>query len=270
MKNLFSFLCLVCITTFSYAQEVSGKVTDVQGLPLPGVNVIEENSENSSATDLEGNFIIKSKVGARLKFSMVGYETATKTASASMNVILMETTKALDEVIVVGYGTRKKGSISGSVSQIKSEDILRTPAQSAIQAFQGKAAGINIVTNDEPGAAPTINVRGIGTILNSRNPLYVIDGIEAGSLNGISPNDIATIDILKTLLLLLYMVKKVSMVSYSLPLKKGKKDKLKFLTMLIMDKKASLKRLKCLILIVLLITTTPLWAHRVTLILINP
>lgn len=197
MKNLFSFLCLVCITTFSNAQEVSGKVTDVKGLPIPGVNVIEENAENSSSTDFDGNFIIKSKVGARLKFSMVGYETVTKTASATMNVILVETVKALDEVIVVGYGTRKKGSISGSVSQIKSEDLLRTPAQSAIQAIQGKAAGINIVTNDEPGAAPTINVRGIGTILNSRNPLYVIDGIEAGSLNGISPNDIATIDILK-------------------------------------------------------------------------
>lgn len=244
MKNLFSFLCLVCITTFSNAQEVSGKVTDVKGLPIPGVNVIEENAENSSSTDFDGNFIIKSKVGARLKFSMVGYETVTKTASASMNVILVETVKALDEVIVVGYGTRKKGSISGSVSQIKSEDIIRTPAQSAIQAIQGKAAGINIVTNDEPGAKPTITVRGIGTILLSRNPLYVIDGIESGSLNGISPNDIATIDVLKDASsTAIYGQKGVNGVIF-ITTKKGKKGQVKISYDAYYGQKSILKKVK--------------------------
>lgn len=103
----------------------------------------------------------------------------------------------LEEVIVVGYGTRKAGAITGSVAQIKSADILRTPAQSAIQAIQGKAAGVNIVTNDEPGGAPSIRIRGLGTLVGGREPLYVIDGIESSSLNGLSPNDIATIDILK-------------------------------------------------------------------------
>ncbi len=103
----------------------------------------------------------------------------------------------MQEVVVIGYGTRKAGAITGSVAQIRAADIVRTPAQSAIQAIQGKAAGVNIVTNDEPGGAPSIRIRGLGTVTGARDPLYVIDGIETSSLNGINPNDIATIDILK-------------------------------------------------------------------------
>jgi len=103
----------------------------------------------------------------------------------------------MTEVVLIGYGTRKAGAITGSVSQIKAADIVRTPAQSAIQAIQGKAAGVNIVTNDEPGGNPSIRIRGLGTVTGARDPLYVIDGIETSSLNGINPNDIASIDILK-------------------------------------------------------------------------
>jgi TonB-linked SusC/RagA family outer membrane protein len=111
--------------------------------------------------------------------------------------------KVLEEVVVIGYGTKRAGAITGSVAQIKSADIVRTPAQSAIQAIQGKAAGINIVTNDEPGGSPSIRIRGLGTVLGARDPLYVIDGIEisrsdgGNPLAGINPTDIATIDILK-------------------------------------------------------------------------
>lgn len=103
----------------------------------------------------------------------------------------------MEEVVVIGYGTRRAGAITGSVSQVKAADIVRTPAQSAIQAIQGKAAGVNIVTNDEPGGQPSIRIRGLGTVTGARDPLYVIDGIESFGLNGLSPNDIATIDILK-------------------------------------------------------------------------
>jgi TonB-dependent starch-binding outer membrane protein SusC len=103
----------------------------------------------------------------------------------------------MTEVVLIGYGSRKAGAITGSVAQIKAADIVRTPAQSAIQAIQGKAAGVNIVTNDEPGGSPSIRIRGLGTVTGARDPLYVIDGIETSSLNGLSPNDIANIDILK-------------------------------------------------------------------------
>lgn len=103
----------------------------------------------------------------------------------------------MQEVVVIGYGTKKAGAITGSVSQVKAADIVRTPAQSAMQAIQGKAAGVNIVTNDEPGKNPVVRIRGLGNFNGGENPLYVIDGIETNGLNGLNPNDIATIDVLK-------------------------------------------------------------------------
>ncbi|MBE99302.1 SusC/RagA family TonB-linked outer membrane protein [Flavobacterium coralii] len=103
----------------------------------------------------------------------------------------------MEEVVLIGYGSKKAGAITGSVAQVKAADIVRTPSQSPIQAIQGRAAGVNIVTNDEPGALPTIRIRGLGTITAGRDPLYVVDGVETTNITGLNPNDIATIDILK-------------------------------------------------------------------------
>ncbi|WP_188621206.1 SusC/RagA family TonB-linked outer membrane protein [Flavobacterium suaedae] len=103
----------------------------------------------------------------------------------------------MEEVVLIGYGTKKAGAITGSVSQIKADDIVRTPAQSPIQAIQGRAAGVNIVTNDEPGATPTIRIRGLGTLVGGRDPLYIVDGVETSNITGLNPNDIKNIDILK-------------------------------------------------------------------------
>ncbi|HMK07034.1 MAG TPA: SusC/RagA family TonB-linked outer membrane protein [Flavobacterium sp.] len=200
MKNLIRFtVFLLFSTSFSQvsAQDATGNVSDDKGLPLPGVNVTQASAAASTVTDLDGNFTIKAAPDAKLTFSMIGYESVTKTASLNMKIIMQESTKTLEEVVVVGYGTKKKGAITGSVVQVKSEDILKTPAQSAIQAIQGKAAGVNIIASDEPGAAPVISIRGLGTILSGRTPLYIIDGVETTGLNGLSANDIETIDILK-------------------------------------------------------------------------
>jgi TonB-linked SusC/RagA family outer membrane protein len=133
----------------------------------------------------------------------------------------------MQEVVLIGYGTKKAGAITGSVSQIKAADIVRTPAQSAIQAIQGKAAGVNITTNDEPGATPTIRIRGLGSILGGRDPLYVIDGIETNGLNGINPGDIATIDILKDASSLAIFGQKGSNGVILITTKKGKKGQIK-------------------------------------------
>lgn len=133
----------------------------------------------------------------------------------------------MEEVVLIGYGTRKAGAITGSVSSIKSGDITRTPAQSAIQAIQGKAAGVNIVTNDEPGALPSIRIRGLGTIIQGSAPLYVIDGIETSSLNGLNPNDIATIDILKDASSLAIYGQKGSNGVILITTKKGKQGEIK-------------------------------------------
>jgi TonB-linked SusC/RagA family outer membrane protein len=133
----------------------------------------------------------------------------------------------MQEVVLIGYGTKKAGAITGSVSQIKAADIVRTPAQSAMQAIQGKAAGVNIITNDEPGANPTVRIRGLGTITGARDPLYVIDGIETNGLNGINPSDIATIDILKDASSLAIYGQKGSNGVILITTKKGKKGEIK-------------------------------------------
>lgn len=136
-------------------------------------------------------------------------------------------TNELEQVVVIGYGTRRAGAITGSVSQVKAADIVRTPAQSAIQAIQGKAAGVNIVTNDEPGASPTIRVRGLGTITGARDPLYVIDGIETSTAAGINPSDIATIDVLKDASSLAIYGQKGSNGVVIITTKKGRKGQMK-------------------------------------------
>lgn len=228
-----SYIRLTVLLLFSsvlshlHAQGIAGKVSDEDSLPMPGVNVTVPNSNVSSVTDFDGNFTIDVAAGTQLKFSMVGYETVTALAASAMQVQLKAANKTLEEVVVIGYGTRKKGAITGSVSQIKSEEILKQPARSAIQGIQGKAAGINIITNDEPGANPTVYIRGIGTLLDGRGALYVIDGVESGGLNGLSSNDIATIDVLKDGASLAIYGQKGSNGVILITTKKGKKGDVK-------------------------------------------
>ena len=229
MRNLFSFLFLLFISSNTYSQTITGLVTDDKNMPLPGVNVVQKASGKSTVTDIDGKFSISSVTGDVLEFSFVGFETiTTKVTSVSMITIVMkEFANNLNEVIVVGYGAKKMGSITGSVSQIKANDIIKTPAQSAIQGIQGKAAGVNIVTNDEPGANPSIRIRGLGTILGGRDPLYIVDGVEAPGLNGLSPNEIATIDVLKDASSLAIYGQKGSNGVIIITTKKGKNGKIK-------------------------------------------
>ncbi len=133
----------------------------------------------------------------------------------------------MQEVVLIGYGSKKAGAITGSVSQIKAEDIVRTPSQSPIQAIQGKAAGVNIVTNDEPGATPTIRIRGLGTLAGGRDPLYVVDGIETTNITGLNPNDISKIDILKDASSLAIYGQKGSNGVVLITTKKGKRGEIK-------------------------------------------
>lgn len=198
MKNFLIWLFVLGLSTSIHAQLITGNVVDANGLGYPGVNVLLlSNPAVATTTDLDGNFSIAAAPGDVLEFSMLGFQTKKQKASANMRVVLEEDTETLQEVVVVGYGTKKAGSITGSVAQVRADDIMRMPAQSAIQAIQGKAAGVNIVTNDEPGANPSIRVRGLGTLMGSRDPLYIIDGVESYSMNNLAPGDIQTMDILK-------------------------------------------------------------------------
>jgi TonB-linked SusC/RagA family outer membrane protein len=195
-------------------------------MPLPGVNVIQKASGKSSSTDIDGKFSIEANINDVLEFTYVGFETISKKAASGMTVVLKEQTNVLNEVVVIGYGTKKMGAITGSVVQIKANDIIKTPSQSPIQAIQGKAAGVNIVTNDEPGSNPSIRIRGLGTLIGGRDPLYVVDGVETG-INGFSPNEIETMDILKDASSLAIYGQKGSNGVVIITTKKGKQGKVK-------------------------------------------
>lgn len=198
MKILISFFVILLSPFLIQAQDIKGSVTDVNGIPIQDVIVLASTSNQTTVTDFNGNFTIAAKIGEELYFSMLGFEKLNLKATNAMIVILKDDkNRQLEEVVVIGYGTKKVGSITGAVAQIKAADIMKTPSQNAIQAIQGKAAGVNIISNDDPGGKPIIQIRGLGTVLAGRDPLYVIDGVEATGLNGISPNDIQSMDILK-------------------------------------------------------------------------
>lgn len=197
MKQFLLVFSLVFIPLFSFSQQIEGKVLDESGIPLAGVNLVCSVSKNYAITDFDGNFTLITTKDDMVTVSYVGFKTQTLKPTPLMNIVLVEEITALNDVVLVGYGTKKAGAITGAVVQLKSDEILKNPAQSAIQAIQGKVAGVNIVSNDEPGASPTITIRGLGTVLGGRDPLYVVNGIEMTNLNGISSNDIETIDILK-------------------------------------------------------------------------
>ncbi len=226
MKKILLLLLLSGFSQLLHAQKIGGQVLDENGLPLPGASVYNTNNQKGVATDLDGKFVIDAMAGNVLSISFIGYETASIAATDGLSIRMKLASTELEQVVVVGFGTKRAGAITGSVAQIKSSEIMKTPAQSAIQAIQGKAAGVNIVTNDEPGANPTVIIRGLGTVLGGRNPLYIIDGLEATSLNGIAPGDIENIDILKDASSLAIYGQKGANGIIVVNTKKGKKNKL--------------------------------------------
>lgn len=226
MKKLILLLLLSGFSQLLYAQKIGGQVLDENGIPLPGASVVNTINQKGVSTDLDGKFVLDAATGDLLSITFIGYETASLAARDGLSIRMKLASTELEQVVVVGFGTKRAGAITGSVAQIKSSEIMKTPAQSAIQAIQGKAAGVNIVTNDEPGANPTVIIRGLGTVLGGRNPLYIIDGLEATSLNGIAPGDIENIDILKDASSLAIYGQKGANGIIVVNTKKGKKNKL--------------------------------------------
>jgi TonB-linked SusC/RagA family outer membrane protein len=200
MRNLiFSLLALILLPAYMSGQVIKGKVLDSQGMAIPGAMVVATESRTSTDTDFDGNFELKGKVGEPLKISMVGFEAVTiNSTSTPMSIVLKESEDtALKEVVVIGYGTRKKIDNTSAVNSIKSEEITKMKVMNASQAIQGKAAGVQVSTSDAPGSTPSIVIRGAGTALGGRNPLYVVDGMPTENINNINTNDITSYEILK-------------------------------------------------------------------------
>ncbi|WP_460613225.1 SusC/RagA family TonB-linked outer membrane protein [Hymenobacter seoulensis] len=186
---------------------VSGRITQGNGDPLPGVTIIVKGTTIGTTTDADGRFSLNAPDNSTLIISYVGFtrrEVPITGATTSLNITMAEDTRALSEVVVVGYGTQERGSVTGAVSSVSAREIASQPVADATQALQGRAAGVTVTSNGgAPGGAAgtSIRVRGI-TSAGNNNPLYVVDGFplpEGGEnqLNAISPNDIETIDILK-------------------------------------------------------------------------
>ncbi|UOQ75378.1 TonB-dependent receptor [Hymenobacter sp. 5516J-16] len=189
---------------------VSGRITQSNGDPLPGVTVIVKGTTIGATTDADGRFSLNAPENSTLVVSYVGFarkEVPITGASSSVNVTLTEDTRALSEVVVVGYGTQERGSVTGAISSVSNQEITRQPVSDVTQAIQGKVSGVTITSNGgAPGGAAgtSVRVRGITSAGNNK-PLYVVDGFplpdgdpnSENQLNAISPNDIETIDILK-------------------------------------------------------------------------
>ena len=186
---------------------VSGRVTQENGDPLPGVTVIVQGTTIGATTNSDGTFALNAPENSTLIFSYVGFvrkEVPISGAASGITVTMTEDLRALSEVVVVGYGTQERGSVTGAVSSVSSKEIASQPVADVTQALQGRAAGVTVTSNGgAPGGAAgtSVRVRGI-TSAGNNNPLYVIDGFplpdgNENQLNAISPNDIETIDILK-------------------------------------------------------------------------
>ncbi len=181
-------------------RSVTGKVTDSSGGSLPGVSVVVKGTSNGTITDNEGKYTLTNiPDGATLQFSFVGMKAQDIAVGGKsvINVTLGEETIGLDEVVAVGYGTMKKSDLTGSVSSVKTEELATIPVRSATEALQGKVAGVIITsTGGSPGTAPSVRIRGIGTV-NGNDPLYVVDGFPQSDIGWLNQNDIASMEILK-------------------------------------------------------------------------
>jgi len=181
-------------------KSLSGTVTNDKGEPLPGVTVNEKGTGNSVTTNEKGNYSINVGEGkVVLVFSSTGYEDKELTISGSSiaNIVLKTAIKALEDVVVVGYGTQKKKDLTGSVASVDVKELKTLPVPNIGEALQGRAAGVQVLSSGIPGSNVTFRIRGVGTINNS-DPLLVIDGIPSDApLNTLSQNDIANIEILK-------------------------------------------------------------------------
>jgi len=181
--------------------KVTGKITDQDGLPIPGANVVLENTNIQVISDFEGGFEIGVPNGSVLNFSCIGMlpQKVTITKEIFLSVILQNNAEMLANVVVIGYGTIEKKDLTGSIGTISGDDLVRVNTSNATEALNGKVSGVLVSkSSNRPGADMTMQIRGINSINSSNEPLYVVDGIASYSgLKFLSPSDIESISVLK-------------------------------------------------------------------------
>ncbi|MBO0361141.1 TonB-dependent receptor [Hymenobacter sp. BT186] len=189
--------------TAAVAVPVTGRVLDEKGQGLPGVTVLEKGTANGATTDTDGRYTLTVASGsATLVFSFVGYATQEVPVSgrSTIDLNLAPDTKALNEVVVVGYLTQERQNVTGAVSSVSAQEVRRAPVASVGESIQGRVPGVTVTNSGQPGQAPSINIRGLGTIASGSGPLYVIDGLWVQNQSGqrdFNPADVESVQVLK-------------------------------------------------------------------------
>ena len=201
MLALLAFMLLVPLGAFAQVITVKGTVVDSQGESVIGASVVEKgNAKNAAVTDLDGNFTLKVARGKTLVISYIGMVSQEIKAAPEVKVTLQEDAAALDDVVVVGYTSKARKDLTGSVGSVSGAKLAAVPVASAAEALQGKIAGVQVTTVDgAPGADINIRIRGGSAISDNQNskPLFIVDGFQADNINDIPPTDIQSIDVLK-------------------------------------------------------------------------
>jgi len=200
---LMSFVFVLTLTSQIFAQQatktVSGTIRDDAGQTLPGVSVSVKGTTTGTVADVSGHYTIKVSADATLVFSFIGYTAVEEKVGnrTNIDVTLKESQKNLDEVVVIGYGTVRRGDLTGAVSSVSGKDIAAVPVTNVAQAMQGKLPGVNITSQDgRPGGNINIRVRGGTSISQSNQALVLIDGVP-GNLNDIPGDQVESVDVLK-------------------------------------------------------------------------
>uniref|UniRef100_UPI003567D809 SusC/RagA family TonB-linked outer membrane protein n=1 Tax=Draconibacterium sp. TaxID=1965318 RepID=UPI003567D809 len=217
MKYLFLILLgLLAFSTATYAEgngtadqvsiaqqdniTVNGKIVDENGEPLPGATIQQKGTTNGTITDIDGNFSLSVPSDAALSISFIGYKSIDVNVEGKTqlgNITLAPDMIGLDQVVVVGYGTQRKVDLTGSVAIVDTEEMKKVSNSNISTMLQGKVSGVQITSDGQPGADPTVRIRGIGSF-GSTAPLYVVDGVPMGTtIRDFSPNDIETLQVLK-------------------------------------------------------------------------
>ena len=196
--SILLFVLLLSVSAFSQKVSISGEVIDNQNEPVIGATVKEHGTTNGVVTDIDGKFSIQVGKNAVFDISYVGYKTKSVRATQGMKIVLEDETNLLEEVVAIGYGSVKRKDVTTAVSSVSTEDLDTRPIVSAAQGMQGKAAGLQISqASGQPGASPTVRVRGTTSLNGSNAPLYVVDGVPLTSIDFLSADDIADMQVLK-------------------------------------------------------------------------
>lgn len=199
MKRVLLSSALLLVSTLTFAQsKVSGTIKDANGEPLIGVSVMEVGTNNGAVTDINGNYTLNVKPGAKLKLSYIGFTPQTVKAGSNSQIVLQEDNTALNEVVVVGYGTMRRKDVTSSITTVKAEDLNQGVFTDPGQMLQGKVPGLVVSSTADPNGSPTITLRGASTLrTGAMSPYYVVDGIPGVDISIVSPEDIESIDVLR-------------------------------------------------------------------------